>query len=101
MITLKSPLDNATNASRPTNIVATFDDTIVAGSGNITIKDLDDGSTTQVIPVSDTARVSISGKITNHRSDGVPRCREKLRGADCCRCGEEFQRCGFRRYSGQ
>lgn len=62
VITLKSPLDNATNASRPANIVATFDDTIVVGSGNITIKDLNDGSTTQVIPVSDTARVSISGK---------------------------------------
>ena len=62
-ITLKSPLDNAINASRATNIVATFDDSIVAGSGNITLKDLDDGTTTQVIPVSDTARVTINGNL--------------------------------------
>ena len=62
-ITLKSPLDNATNVSRATNIVATFDDAIIAGSGNITLKDLDDGTTTQVIPVTDTARVTISGNL--------------------------------------
>ncbi len=60
-ITLRSPLDNATNVSRAANIVATFDDAIVAGSGNITLKDLTDGSTTQVLPVTDTARVTISG----------------------------------------
>jgi uncharacterized sulfatase len=63
IITLRSPLDNATNVSRATNIVATFDDAIVAGSGNITLKDLGDGSTTQVIPVSDSARVTISGNL--------------------------------------
>lgn len=62
-ITLKSPLDNATNVSRATNIVATFDEAIVAGSGNITLKDLDNGTTTQVIPVTDTARVTISGSL--------------------------------------
>lgn len=63
IITLRSPLDNATNVSRATNIVASFDDAIVAGSGSITLKDLDNGSTTQVIPVSDTARVTISGNL--------------------------------------
>lgn len=63
LITLKSPLDNATGVSRATNIVATFDDDILAGTGNITLKDLDDGSTTQVIPASDTAQVTISGKV--------------------------------------
>jgi arylsulfatase A-like enzyme len=63
VITLKSPLDNATGVSRTANVVATFDDSIVAGSGNITLKDLDDGSTTQVIPVSDSAQVTVSGNL--------------------------------------
>jgi arylsulfatase A-like enzyme len=62
-ITLKSPLDNASGVSRAANIVATFDDDILTGSGNITLKDLDDGSTTRVIPVSDESQVSISGKV--------------------------------------
>jgi arylsulfatase A-like enzyme len=61
VITLKSPLDDMGSASPTANIVATFDDAFVAGSGNITIEDLDDGTTTQVIPVTDTTRVSISG----------------------------------------
>jgi uncharacterized sulfatase len=63
LITLRSPPDDASNVSRAANMVATFDDAIVAGSGNITLKDLDDGSTTQVIPISDTARVTISGNL--------------------------------------
>lgn len=63
IITLKSPPDNATHVSRAATIVATFDDAIVAGSGNITLKDLADGTTTQVIPVSDTARVAVSGNL--------------------------------------
>ncbi|MCU0795052.1 MAG: sulfatase-like hydrolase/transferase [Akkermansiaceae bacterium] len=61
VLTLKSPLDNALNVSRTTSIVATFDEPIVAGSGNITLKDLNDGTTTQVIPVTDTTRVTITG----------------------------------------
>lgn len=63
LITLKSPADNATSVSRATNIVATFDDAIVRSSGNITLKDLDDGTTTQVIPVTDTTRVTVSGNL--------------------------------------
>lgn len=63
LITLKSPLDNATDVSRATDIVATFDDNIIAGTGDITLKDLVDGSTTQVIPVSDPSQVTINGKV--------------------------------------
>jgi uncharacterized sulfatase len=63
LITQKSPLDNAADVSRATNIVATFDDNILIGTGDITLKDLDDGSTTQVIPVSDELQVSISGNV--------------------------------------
>lgn len=63
VVTLKSPPDNATGVSRATNITVTFDDPIVRGSGNITLKDLDNGTTTQVISVADTARVIISGNL--------------------------------------
>jgi uncharacterized sulfatase len=63
VVTLKSPLDNATGVARVANIVATFDDDILISSGNITLKDLDDGSTTQVIPVSDESQVTLSGKV--------------------------------------
>ncbi len=70
VITLKSPLDDTGSASAATDIVATFDDAIVAGSGNITLKDLDDGTTTQIIPVTDTTRVSISGNILTINPSG-------------------------------
>ncbi len=62
-ITLRSPLDHATNVSLTSNIIATFDDNIVAGNGDITLKDLDDGSSTQVIAVTDAAQVTINGKV--------------------------------------
>ena len=63
IITLRSPIDNATNVSRSATITATFDEAIIRGSGNITIKDLTDGTTTQVIPVTDTGRVTINGNL--------------------------------------
>jgi arylsulfatase A-like enzyme len=63
VITLKSPPDNATGVSRAANIVVTFDDAIVRGSGNLTLKDLNDGTTTQVIPVTDITQVTISGNL--------------------------------------
>jgi len=63
VITLKSPLDNATDVSRATNIVATFDDNILVGTGDITLKDLDDDSTTQIISVTDTAQVTVAGNV--------------------------------------
>jgi arylsulfatase A-like enzyme len=63
VITLKSPLDNATEVSRAANIVATFDDNILVGAGDITLKDLDDDSTTQVISVTDTSQVTVAGNI--------------------------------------
>jgi arylsulfatase A-like enzyme len=63
LITLKSPLDDAGSVSPAANIVATFDDNILVGTGTLTLKDLADGSTTQVIPVSDAAQVTVSGNV--------------------------------------
>ncbi|GAA5480112.1 sulfatase-like hydrolase/transferase [Haloferula helveola] len=63
VITLKSPLDDAIDVSRASDIVATFDDPILVGSGNIVIKDLFDDSTTQTIAVTDPSQVSVSGNV--------------------------------------
>lgn len=63
LLTLKSPTDNLLEVRRNTNIVATFDDDIIIGTGDITIKDLDDGSSTQIISATDATQVSINGKV--------------------------------------
>ena len=58
-----SPAHNATGAVS-TAIVATFNENIVAGAtGDIIIKDLDDGTTTQTIAVTDGTQVSIVDNI--------------------------------------
>ena len=61
-ITALAP-DGASGVYPGTNLVATFDQDILAGSGDIVIKDLLDGSTTRTIAVTDSAQVSISGKV--------------------------------------
>jgi len=63
LITRKSPPDNATRVSIATQIVATFDDNLVPGSGNIVIKDLLDGSTTRTISVTDSSQVTLSANL--------------------------------------
>ena len=55
-----SPADNATGVAADANIVLTFDENVVAGSGNITLKKSSDNSTVQAMPVGG-ANVSISG----------------------------------------
>ncbi|MCU0749355.1 MAG: DUF6288 domain-containing protein, partial [Akkermansiaceae bacterium] len=55
-----NPADNATGVAHAADLVATFSENIVRGTGNITIKNLSDGTQT-VIPVTDTAQVTISG----------------------------------------
>lgn len=61
MISSLSPADEAANVPTGTDLVATFDKAIVAGTGNITIKDLDTPSQT-VIPVGD-PQVSLDGLV--------------------------------------
>jgi hypothetical protein len=60
VISTLSPADNATGVAHATDLVATFSENIVRGTGNITIKNLSDGTQT-VIPVTDTVQVAIAG----------------------------------------
>jgi|GEM_PF-7002533 len=46
-----TPLDNATNVSVSNNIVIGFSENIVAGTGNITLRDVTGGSNTQVFDI--------------------------------------------------
>jgi hypothetical protein len=55
-----SPADNATGVSQNATLVLTFNDYMVKGSGNITIKRYSDNSTFEVIDVA-SANVTISG----------------------------------------
>ena len=54
-----SPVDDASGVAVNSNLVATFDETVTVGTGNITIKNLTEATDT-VIPVGD-AQVSVSG----------------------------------------
>ncbi|MCX6872730.1 MAG: Ig-like domain-containing protein [Verrucomicrobia bacterium] len=62
VISSSSPVDNATGVAVTANLVATFSTPIARGTGNITIKNLTDGTNT-TIPITDTAQVSISGAV--------------------------------------
>ena len=57
-----SPVDNATGVAVTANLVATFSEPIARGTGNITVKNLTDGTQT-TIAVTDTTQVSISGAV--------------------------------------
>jgi hypothetical protein len=63
LITAKSPLDNSAGVAIGADIVATFDQDILLGSGNIIIRDLNDDSTTQTIPVTDASQVTAAGSV--------------------------------------
>ena len=53
-----SPADNATGVATASNIVLTFSEAVVAGSGNIVISN---GTDTRTISITDTSQVTISG----------------------------------------
>ena len=57
-----SPADNATSVALNSNLVLTFNELIARGSGNLTLKNVTDGTDT-VIAVTDTAQVSIVGPV--------------------------------------
>ena len=57
-----SPADSATGVDLSSNLTATFSESIARGTGNLTLKNLTDG-TQSVIAVTDTTQVSISGAI--------------------------------------
>jgi hypothetical protein len=62
VISTLDPADDATGVAVTSNIVATFSEAIARGTGNITVKNLTDGTQT-TIAVTDTAQVSISGAV--------------------------------------
>lgn len=63
LISQLSPTDNASKVSIAAHIVATFDDDVITGSGNIVIKDLLEVSATRTISVTDSSQVTLSGKV--------------------------------------
>ena len=60
-IASSSPADDATGVAVGANIVLTFDENVVVGSGNITLKKSSDDSTVQAMPVG--GNVSASGAV--------------------------------------
>ena len=63
VITVKSPADDVTGVGFGANIVATFDQNLILGTGDIVIKDLLDDSSTQTIAVTDASQVTLSGNV--------------------------------------
>ena len=60
VLTSVSPTDNSTGVAANSNIVLTFSETVVPGSGNIVIRN-SNGTVAQSIAVTDTSQVSFSG----------------------------------------
>jgi autotransporter-associated beta strand protein len=63
LINGKSPADDASSNPYNSNIVATFNENIVAGSGTITLKNLTNPSRSRMIAVTDASQVTISGAV--------------------------------------
>ncbi|MFU8893017.1 MAG: Ig-like domain-containing protein [Luteolibacter sp.] len=63
VITSRNPDHLANQVAIGTTIVATFDQNLVIGTGDIVIKDLEDDSTTQTIPVDDPSQVSVADNV--------------------------------------
>ena len=59
----KSPADDSLNNPYNSNIIATFDENILAGAGAITLKNLTNPARSRTIAASDTTQVAISGKV--------------------------------------
>lgn len=57
-----SPSDNAVDVNVSSNLVATFNEPILLGTGNVTVKNLTTGTST-TIPVSDASQVSVSNTV--------------------------------------
>ena len=75
VITLKNPLDGASGVSPSANLIATFDQNIIAGSGDIVIVDTDDGTTTKTIAGHRRRAGFDFGKYPDPQSDHLARLR--------------------------
>ena len=62
LIASVSPTDNAADVNVSSNLVVTFNEPILLGTGNITVKNLTNGTST-TIPVLDASQVSVSNAI--------------------------------------
>ncbi|MEQ1890570.1 MAG: Ig-like domain-containing protein [Alphaproteobacteria bacterium] len=56
-----SPADNATGAAASSNIVLTFSENVVLGTGNITLTNAADATDTRTIAANDAGQVTVSG----------------------------------------
>jgi autotransporter-associated beta strand protein len=63
LLTGRSPADGTTSLPYNSNIVATFNENIVAGSGTITLRNLTNPSRSRTIAVTDASQVTISGAV--------------------------------------
>ena len=61
VLTVLSPLDDATGVVPIASLVATFDEDVVADTGNLTIGDLTDNTDTRTIAVTDGTQVAFAG----------------------------------------
>src|SRR4029079_12921273 len=61
-ISSRSPADNAANVALASNLVLNFNEPITPGTGNITIKNLTNG-TLSTIAITDSSQVSIAGAV--------------------------------------
>jgi methionine-rich copper-binding protein CopC len=57
-----SPADNSTSVALDANLVVTFNKAVVRGTGNITLMNLTDGTSTN-IAITNTAQISIAGEV--------------------------------------
>ena len=62
-ITTFSPADNATNVTVGANLVATFNELIAIGTGNITIKNLTDNTQSTIDITSGSPQVTVAGSV--------------------------------------
>jgi hypothetical protein len=63
VIVTRDPADDSPDVSVSTNIVATFDDDLVLGSGNIVIYNVTLGGAAATIDVTDSSQVTLAGKV--------------------------------------
>ena len=69
-ISTLSPQPGSTEVAEDANLVITFGENVVKGTGNIVIRKLADGSALETIPVTD-ARVTIAGKVATINPTGL------------------------------
>ena len=70
----RTPQDNATNVPADQDITLTFDETVQAGSGTITLRNTDTDTVIETIAVTDASRVTFSGStVTINPTNDLPR----------------------------